>query len=102
MPGMLRKHLKNYHVRQRKYRNVDIRSPKEFTGEILAPPQYPTEHAQRGGHIPVASNIPWSQAAKDDGTFKSVEDLKQIYHSKGIIITQKELLLRRKLSHTVK
>lgn len=81
---MLRKHLKNYHVRQRKYRNVDIRSPKEFTGEILAPPQYPTEHAQRGGHIPVASNIPWSQAAKDDGTFKSVEDLKQIYHSKGI------------------
>ena len=64
---------------------VDVRSPKEFTGEILAPPEYPTEHAQRGGHIPGASNIPWSQALKDDGTFKSAEELKQIYHSKGII-----------------
>jgi thiosulfate/3-mercaptopyruvate sulfurtransferase len=63
---------------------VDVRSPKEFTGEILAPPEYPTEHAQRGGHIPGASNIPWSQAVKDDGTFKSVEELKQLYQSKGI------------------
>jgi thiosulfate/3-mercaptopyruvate sulfurtransferase len=63
---------------------VDVRSPKEFTGEILAPPEYPTEHAQRGGHIPGASNIPWSQAVKDDGTFKSVEELNQIYHSRGI------------------
>src|ERR687897_997361 len=41
---------------------VDVRSPKEFTGEILAPPEYPTEHAQRGGHIPGAENIPWAQA----------------------------------------
>src|SRR6266705_92709 len=41
---------------------VDVRSPKEYTGEILAPPEYPTEHAQRGGHIPGAVNIPWSQA----------------------------------------
>jgi thiosulfate/3-mercaptopyruvate sulfurtransferase len=64
---------------------VDVRSPKEFTGEILAPPEYPTEHAQRGGHIPGASNIPWSQAVKEDGTFKSVEELKQLYQSKGII-----------------
>lgn len=44
---------------------VDVRSPKEFTGEILAPPEYPTEHAQRGGHIPGASNIPWAQAVND-------------------------------------
>ena len=50
---------------------VDVRSPKEFTGEILAPPEYPTEQAQRGGHIPGAKNIPWSQAVNDyDGTFK--------------------------------
>ena len=63
---------------------VDVRSPKEFTGEILAPPEYPTEHAQRGGHIPGAANIPWSQAVNDDGTFKSVEELKRLYEPKGI------------------
>ena len=64
---------------------VDVRSPKEFTGEILAPPEYPTEHAQRGGHIPGAANIPWSQAVNDDGTFKSVDELKKLYEAKGII-----------------
>ena len=64
---------------------VDVRSPKEFTGEITAPPEYPTEHAQRGGHIPGATNIPWSQAVNDDdGTFKSVGELKALYESKGI------------------
>jgi thiosulfate/3-mercaptopyruvate sulfurtransferase len=64
---------------------VDVRSPKEFTGEILAPPEYPTEHAQRGGHIPSAENIPWAQAVNDkDGTFKSVDELKKLYESKGI------------------
>jgi len=64
---------------------VDVRSPKEFTGEITAPPEYPMEHAQRGGHIPGANNIPWSTAVNDaDGTFKSAEELKQIYESKGI------------------
>ena len=64
---------------------VDVRSPKEFTGEITAPPEYPTEHAQRGGHIPGATNIPWSQAVNDnDGTFKSVGELKTLYESKGI------------------
>jgi thiosulfate/3-mercaptopyruvate sulfurtransferase len=82
---------------------VDVRSPKEFTGEILAPPEYPTEHAQRGGHIPGASNIPWSQAVKDDGTFKSVEELKQIYQSKGII-PDKEIIaycrIGERSSHT--
>ncbi len=63
---------------------VDVRSPKEYTGEILAPPEYPTEHAQRGGHIPGAANIPWAQAVKEDGTFKSVEDLESLYRSKAV------------------
>ncbi|MGQ0637765.1 MAG: sulfurtransferase [Nitrososphaerota archaeon] len=64
---------------------VDVRSPKEFTGEITAPPEYPMEHAQRGGHIPHAKNIPWATAVNDaDGTFKSVNELKQIYESKGV------------------
>ena len=63
---------------------VDVRGPKEFTGEILAPPEYPTEHAQRGGHIPGAVNIPWAQAVNEDGTFKSADDLQKLYQSKGV------------------
>jgi len=63
---------------------IDVRSPKEFTGEILAPPEYPNEGAQRGGHIPKAINIPWSVAVNEDGTFKSYEELKSIYESKGV------------------
>ena len=64
---------------------VDVRSPKEFSGEITAPPEYPMEHAQRGGHIPRANNIPWATAVNDtDGTFKSVEELRKIYESKGV------------------
>ncbi len=64
---------------------VDVRSPKEFTGEITAPPEYPMEHAQRGGHIPGANNIPWATAVNDaDGTFKSVEELNKIYQQKGV------------------
>ncbi len=64
---------------------VDVRGPKEFTGEILAPPEYPTEHAQRGGHIPGAKNIPWGQAVNDaDGTFKSPEELRALYGGKGV------------------
>jgi len=64
---------------------VDVRSPKEFTGEITAPPEYPMEHAQRGGHIPGANNIPWATAVNDeDGTFKTVEELKQNYEPKGV------------------
>jgi len=65
---------------------VDVRSAKEYTGEITAPPEYPMEHVQRGGHIPDAKNIPWATAVNDvDGTFKSVNELKQIYESKGVI-----------------
>ncbi len=64
---------------------VDVRSPKEFSGEVTAPAEYPMEHAQRGGHIPHANNIPWASAVNDvDGTFKSVEELKKVYESKGI------------------
>jgi thiosulfate/3-mercaptopyruvate sulfurtransferase len=63
---------------------VDVRGPKEFTGEILAPPEYPTEHAQRGGHIPGAKNIPWGQAVNEDGTFKAADDLKKLYESHGV------------------
>jgi thiosulfate/3-mercaptopyruvate sulfurtransferase len=63
---------------------VDVRGPKEFSGEILAPPEYPTEHAQRGGHIPGAKNIPWAQAVNEDGTFKSREELETLYRSKGV------------------
>jgi len=72
-------------VRKDRTAMVDVRSPKEFTGEILAPPEYPTEHAQRGGHIPGAKNIPWGQAVNDnDGTFKSADELKRLYESNGI------------------
>jgi thiosulfate/3-mercaptopyruvate sulfurtransferase len=70
-------------VKKKKAALVDVRSPAEFTGEILAPPGLP-ETAQRGGHIPGAKNIPWAKAANDDGTFKRVDELKQIYGSAGI------------------
>ncbi len=63
---------------------VDVRSPAEYKGEILAPPEYPTEGAQRGGHIPRAVNIPWAQAVRDDDTFKSPEELRQLYESHGV------------------
>ena len=63
---------------------VDVRSPPEFTGEITAPPEYPNEHAQRGGHIPGAVNIPWSQAVREDGTFKSAQELSRLYQGKGV------------------
>ncbi|MCI4321699.1 MAG: sulfurtransferase [Thermoplasmata archaeon] len=64
---------------------VDVRGPKEFSGEVTAPPEYPNEHAQRGGHIPGAANIPWAQAVNEDGTFKSFADLQALYHAKGIV-----------------
>jgi thiosulfate/3-mercaptopyruvate sulfurtransferase len=62
---------------------VDVRSPQEFSGEILAPPGLP-ETFQRGGHIPDARNIPWGKTANDDGTFKGVEELKTIYDAEGV------------------
>jgi thiosulfate/3-mercaptopyruvate sulfurtransferase len=62
---------------------VDVRSPDEFSGKIIAPPGM-SETAQRGGHIPGAASIPWSQAVAEDGTFKNADALKQLYGSKGI------------------
>jgi thiosulfate/3-mercaptopyruvate sulfurtransferase len=62
---------------------VDVRSPQEFTGEILAPPGLP-ETCQRGGHIPHARNIPWGKACNDDGTFKTADELKMLYSAEGI------------------
>ena len=65
---------------------VDVRSPKEYSGELLAPENLPQEGAQRGGHIPTAVSIPWATAVNtDDGSFKSVEELKEIYGGKGIV-----------------
>jgi thiosulfate/3-mercaptopyruvate sulfurtransferase len=64
-------------------RLVDVRSVDEFTGKIIAPPGM-TETAQRAGHIPNAANIPWSQAANEDGTFKSFDELKNLYQAKGV------------------
>jgi len=64
---------------------VDVRGPKEFTGEVTAPPEYPNEQSQRGGHIPGAKNIPWAQAVNDaDGTFKPRADLEKLYSSAGV------------------
>jgi thiosulfate/3-mercaptopyruvate sulfurtransferase len=62
---------------------VDVRSPAEYNGEIMAPPGLP-ETAQRMGHIPGAANVPWAQAANEDGTFKTDEELKTLYGGKGV------------------
>jgi thiosulfate/3-mercaptopyruvate sulfurtransferase len=62
---------------------VDVRSPQEYTGEILAPPGLP-ETCQRGGHIPGARNIPWGKACNDDGTFKSADELRNLYDAEGV------------------
>lgn len=62
---------------------VDVRSPQEYTGEILAPPGLP-ETCQRGGHIPGAANIPWGQACREDGSFKSADELRELYARHGI------------------
>jgi thiosulfate/3-mercaptopyruvate sulfurtransferase len=63
---------------------VDVRSPDEFSGRLLAPAHLPQEQAQRPGHIPTARNIPWSQSANDDGTFKGDEELQTLYAGKGV------------------
>ena len=63
---------------------VDVRSPQEYAGELLAPPGYEQEGAQRAGHIPTAASIPWASAVRDDGTFKSADDLRELYGGKGV------------------
>ena len=62
---------------------VDVRSPDEFTGKLLAPAHLPQEQAQRAGHIPTAKNVPWSKAANDDGTFKTDDDLRTLYQGEA-------------------
>jgi thiosulfate/3-mercaptopyruvate sulfurtransferase len=63
---------------------VDVRSPAEYSGELLAPPAYAQEGAQRSGHIPGARNIPWTQNVREDGTFKDAEELQRLYEGQGI------------------
>jgi thiosulfate/3-mercaptopyruvate sulfurtransferase len=63
---------------------VDVRSPAEYKGEVIAMVNYPQEGAQRGGHIPGARSIPWGRAANDDGTFKSADELRQLYNGEGV------------------
>ncbi len=63
---------------------VDVRSPDEFAGRLLAPAHLPQEQAQRGGHVPTAKNVPWSKAAEDDGTFKSDDALRTLYGEAGV------------------
>ncbi len=64
---------------------VDVRSPQEFSGELIAMAGYEQEGAQRAGHIPGAASIPWAQAVREDGTFKSKEELEQLYAGKGVL-----------------
>jgi thiosulfate/3-mercaptopyruvate sulfurtransferase len=63
---------------------VDVRSPQEFSGELIAMPGYEQEGAQRSGHIPGAASVPWAQAVQEDGTFKSADDLAALYGGKGV------------------
>jgi thiosulfate/3-mercaptopyruvate sulfurtransferase len=65
-------------------RLVDVRSPQEYSGELIAMPGYEQEGAQRGGHIPGAASVPWAQAVREDGTFKSADELSELYGSKGV------------------
>jgi thiosulfate/3-mercaptopyruvate sulfurtransferase len=66
-------------------RLVDVRSPQEFSGELIAMAGYEQEGAQRAGHIPGAASVPWAQAVKEDGTFKTAEELRELYTAKGVI-----------------
>ena len=64
---------------------VDVRSPQEYSGELIAMAGYEQEGAQRAGHIPGAASIPWAQAVNEDGTFKSADELRELYQGKGVI-----------------
>jgi len=67
---------------------VDVRSPDEFSGKLLAPAHLPQEQSQRAGHIPGAANIPWSKSANDDGTFRSDDELKELYEGEGVDLSK--------------
>ncbi len=82
---------------------IDVRSPDEFAGRLAAPAHLPQEQAQRNGHIPTAANIPWSQTANDDGTFKSDDELKKLYEDKGVDLSKDTIAYCRigeRSSHT--
>jgi thiosulfate/3-mercaptopyruvate sulfurtransferase len=83
---------------------VDVRSPDEFSGKILAPAHLPQEQSQRPGHIPTALNVPWSKAANDDGTFKSNDELRKLYIDEAGLDTSKETIaycrIGERSSHT--
>jgi thiosulfate/3-mercaptopyruvate sulfurtransferase len=66
-------------------RLVDVRSPQEYSGELISPVGYEQEGAQRGGHIPGAASVPWAQAVREDGTFKSADELTELYGGKGVL-----------------
>jgi len=82
---------------------VDVRSPDEFSGKLMAPAHLPQEQAQRPGHIPTAVNVPWSKAANDDGTFKSDDDLRKLYADAGLDTSKETIAYCRigeRSSHT--
>ena len=64
---------------------MDVRSPQEYSGELIAMAGYEQEGAQRAGHIPGAASVPWALAVEDDGTFKPADELRELYTSKGVI-----------------
>ena len=72
---------------------VDVRSPDEFSGKIVAPAHFPQEQAQIAGHVPTARNIPWSKAANDDGTFKSDEQLRRLYEEASVDLDADEIIV---------
>ncbi|QFG22102.1 sulfurtransferase [Actinomadura sp. WMMB 499] len=82
---------------------IDVRSPDEFSGKLLAPAHLPQEQAQRAGHVPTARSIPWSKAANDDGTFKSDEELRELYTEAGVDLSKDTIAYCRigeRSSHT--
>jgi thiosulfate/3-mercaptopyruvate sulfurtransferase len=83
---------------------VDVRSPDEFSGKLAAPAHLPQEQAQRKGHIPSAKNVPWSKAANEDGTFKSIEELKALYQEEQGLVPENETIaycrIGERSSHT--
>ncbi|WP_030173511.1 sulfurtransferase [Spirillospora albida] len=82
---------------------IDVRSPDEFSGKLLAPAHLPQEQSQRAGHVPTARSIPWSKAANDDGTFKSDEELRKLYTEAGVDLSKDTIAYCRigeRSSHT--
>ncbi|MGH3392556.1 MAG: sulfurtransferase [Actinomadura sp.] len=82
---------------------IDVRSPDEFSGKLLAPAHLPQEQAQRAGHVPTARSIPWSKAANDDGTFRSEEELRELYTEAGVDLSKSTIAYCRigeRSSHT--